>query len=149
MKQGSRTPFFEWTGFLAALTTSTLILMGTTPARAEFQTDVLPGVPTPMVQVPVNLPHYPPIDPSLLFLAIAGVSGTLKNRFQGTPLVGRVHAKPGTLRGVRALSGYLEHSTQGVIAFSIVVNQPGQDGAVMVRAIDQIMLQLNHFTGCQ
>lgn len=81
-------------------------------------------------------------------LAVAGVNGTLRNRFRGTPVQGRLHAKTGTLTGVRALSGYLETQHYGTIAFSIVVNQPGQSGQVMTRAIDQIVLRLFQVARC-
>src|SRR5690606_16003269 len=40
-------------------------------------------------------------------LPVAGVDGTLADRMREPPLRGNVHAKTGTLSGVRALSGYL------------------------------------------
>ena len=72
-------------------------------------------------------------------LPVAGRSGTLRRRFNGTPAAGRVFAKTGTLRGVRALSGYLEHPLYGTLLFSILVNQPGQSGSRMLGAIDSIV----------
>jgi D-alanyl-D-alanine carboxypeptidase/D-alanyl-D-alanine-endopeptidase (penicillin-binding protein 4) len=81
-------------------------------------------------------------------LPVAGVSGTLRNRFRKTPVEGKVHAKTGTLNGVRALSGYLEAPNYGTIAFSIVVNQSEQSGDVLVQAIDQIVLQTAQVTRC-
>jgi serine-type D-Ala-D-Ala carboxypeptidase/endopeptidase (penicillin-binding protein 4) len=90
-------------------------------------------------------------DTSNLFynsLAIAGVSGTLRNRFHDTSVQGKIHAKTGTLSGVRALSGYLENADYGPIVFSIMVNQPGQSGEVLVKAIDQIMLRVARLTVC-
>jgi D-alanyl-D-alanine carboxypeptidase/D-alanyl-D-alanine-endopeptidase (penicillin-binding protein 4) len=81
-------------------------------------------------------------------LAIAGVSGTLRNRFRNTPVQGRLHAKTGTLNGVRALSGYLETDGYGTVIFSIVVNQPGQSGSVMLTAIDEMILQLSQLETC-
>lgn len=81
-------------------------------------------------------------------LPIAGQSGTLRNRFQGTRVQGRVRAKTGTLRGVRALSGYLEHPRRGTLLFSIMVNQPGQSGSVMLQAIDQMVLSLMAVEDC-
>jgi serine-type D-Ala-D-Ala carboxypeptidase/endopeptidase (penicillin-binding protein 4) len=81
-------------------------------------------------------------------LPIAGVNGTLRNRFRNTPVEGRVHAKTGTLQGVRALSGYLENDSYGTIAFSIVINQPGQSGQIMTEAIDQIVLQTAQVNRC-
>lgn len=98
-----------------------------------------------------NLKGMPATSEGELFfssLAIAGVNGTLRNRFHNTPVQGRLHGKTGTLRGVRALSGYLENSDYGTIAFSIVVNQPGQPGQNLVQAIDQIVLNLAQVNRC-
>jgi serine-type D-Ala-D-Ala carboxypeptidase/endopeptidase (penicillin-binding protein 4) len=81
-------------------------------------------------------------------LATAGVSGTLRNRFLDTPLEGRVHAKTGTLNGVKALSGYLEQESYGTIAFSIMVNQPDQSAQVLTQAIDQIVLRMAQIERC-
>lgn len=82
-------------------------------------------------------------------LPTAGMSGTLRNRLKQTPVQGTVHAKTGTLRGVRALSGYMEHQEYGTLVFSILVNQPNQSGTSLVRAIDDIVLRLNMVTPCQ
>lgn len=82
-------------------------------------------------------------------LPVAGISGTLRDRFRNTVVEGRVHAKTGTLRGVKALSGYLEHPDYEMLAFSIVVNQPGQSGQVLTNAIDRIVLQLNQLQRCE
>lgn len=81
-------------------------------------------------------------------LPVAGVSGTLRNRLRNTPAQGKVHAKTGTLRGVRALSGYIDHPDYGVLAFSILVNQPNQSGQALVGAIDTIVLRLTQLTPC-
>ena len=82
-------------------------------------------------------------------LPTAGISGTLRNRLKQTPVQGLVHAKTGTLRGVRALSGYLEHREYGTLVFSILVNQPNLAGSSLVRAIDEIVLRLNMVTPCE
>ncbi|HET6230982.1 MAG TPA: D-alanyl-D-alanine carboxypeptidase/D-alanyl-D-alanine-endopeptidase [Longimicrobiaceae bacterium] len=55
-------------------------------------------------------------------LPIAGVDGTLAARMQGTPLQANVHAKTGTLSGVRSLSGYLTTAAGERIVFSTMVN---------------------------
>lgn len=81
-------------------------------------------------------------------LPVAGISGTLRDRFHNTSVEGKVHAKTGTLRGVKALSGYLEHPDYETLAFSIVVNQPGQSGQVLTNAIDRIVLLLNQLQRC-
>ena len=81
-------------------------------------------------------------------LPIAGATGTLRRRFRGTAVAGRVLAKTGTLRGVRALSGYLEHPLYGTLLFSILVNQPGQSGSRMLSAIDSIVGRVMSMRPC-
>lgn len=83
-------------------------------------------------------------------LSVAGVNGTLAYRFVNTPLQGKIHGKTGTLNGVRALSGYLEHPDYDKLLFSILVNQPnqGDGGESLKAAIDQVVLQLGRLKDC-
>ena len=53
-------------------------------------------------------------------LAVAGSTGTLKERMEAT--AGRVRAKSGTLSGVSALSGYAESPDGETFIFSILAN---------------------------
>jgi D-alanyl-D-alanine carboxypeptidase/D-alanyl-D-alanine-endopeptidase (penicillin-binding protein 4) len=53
-------------------------------------------------------------------LAVAGVDGTIRNRFLGTEAVGLVRAKTGTLSSVSALSGYVGDKGD-VLVFTIFV----------------------------
>lgn len=63
-------------------------------------------------------------------LPIAGRDGTLRRRMRGTRAAGNVHAKTGTVTGVRSLCGYLTASNGHHIAFAII-NQgvSGSDGS--------------------
>jgi serine-type D-Ala-D-Ala carboxypeptidase/endopeptidase (penicillin-binding protein 4) len=71
-------------------------------------------------------------------LPVAGVDGTLDNRFKNSPLKGRLWAKTGTLNEANALSGYLNADSGRTLAFSILVNgrRPGDDAEQ--QAIDRI-----------
>ena len=55
-------------------------------------------------------------------LPIAGVDGTLRSRFRGTPAVGNLAAKTGTLRGISSLSGYVTTAGGEPLIFSILLN---------------------------
>jgi D-alanyl-D-alanine carboxypeptidase/D-alanyl-D-alanine-endopeptidase (penicillin-binding protein 4) len=56
-------------------------------------------------------------------LPVAGRSGTLRTRMKGGSLEGRVRAKTGTMRGVRALAGELETREGERLYFAFLVNQ--------------------------
>lgn len=60
---------------------------------------------------------------------VAGVDGTLSNRFRNSPLKGKLWAKTGTLNETVALSGYLSAASGKTVAFSILVNghRPGSN----------------------
>jgi serine-type D-Ala-D-Ala carboxypeptidase/endopeptidase (penicillin-binding protein 4) len=81
-------------------------------------------------------------------LSIAGINGTLSNRLTAPFLYGRVHAKTGTLKGVRTLSGYLDNPNYGKMVFSMMVNQSGLSGKVMTNAIDDMVLELARVKNC-
>lgn len=81
--------------------------------------------------------------------AVAGVSGTLKSRFQNTDVVGQLWGKTGTLRDAVALSGYLHPDHYEAITFSILVNDPALSIASARQAMDDIVLLLNGLQNCQ
>ncbi len=81
-------------------------------------------------------------------LPVAGKSGTLKGRFQGTSAEGIVQAKTGTLTGVVSLSGYVNPPKYQPLVFSIIVNQSEQSATVMRQAIDEIVVLLTQLQHC-
>lgn len=54
-------------------------------------------------------------------MAVSGRDGTLRNRMSG--IAGRVHAKTGTINGVKTLSGYLTLASNKTLTFSFLVNK--------------------------
>ena len=71
-------------------------------------------------------------------LPIAGVDGTLQNRFKNSSLKGKMWAKMGTINEVNALTGYLTANSGQTLAFSILVNgrRPGSDAEA--QAVDRL-----------
>ncbi len=72
-------------------------------------------------------------------LPIAGVDGTLADRFKGTAAEGRVLAKTGALSHVNSLSGYAETLSGERVAFAIICNNHKLTSKGEVKVIDQIV----------
>ncbi|HWX55124.1 MAG TPA: D-alanyl-D-alanine carboxypeptidase/D-alanyl-D-alanine-endopeptidase [Verrucomicrobiae bacterium] len=72
-------------------------------------------------------------------LPVAGVDGSLTDRFLNTQAMGRVHAKTGTLSHVSALSGYGQTLSGRRFAFSIFCNKINLPSSKAAAAIDQIV----------
>lgn len=81
-------------------------------------------------------------------LPVAGISGTLENRFLNTPAQGIVQAKTGTVSGVVALSGYIDAPNYEPLVFSIIVNQSDLPAATLRQAVDEIVLLLTRLRRC-
>ncbi len=104
--------------------------------------------PATLVQTLIAITQTPQAKVYRASLPIAGVSGTLKNRFQNTPAQGVLQAKTGSMSGVSALSGYLDSPNFPPLVFSILVNQSDQSGAEVRQAIDEMVLLLTRLRSC-
>lgn len=78
--------------------------------------------PRQLVQLLRTIRRRPYADQFLECLPIAGVTGTLKNRFQGGPAQTRVRAKTGFISRVVCLSGYILRGQQEPLIFSVMLN---------------------------
>lgn len=81
-------------------------------------------------------------------LAVAGVNGTLRNRFQGTPLQGNLQGKTGTMTGISALSGYINANSDQPLVFSILLNHSQLSASQQRDKIDRILLLLLQLNSC-
>ena len=72
---------------------------------------------------------------------VAGRDGTLKRRFIGTALEGRMMAKTGTLNATNALSGTLATATGRTLTFAFFANDV-PDGTSAVPAMEQTLLAI-------
>jgi D-alanyl-D-alanine carboxypeptidase/D-alanyl-D-alanine-endopeptidase (penicillin-binding protein 4) len=76
-------------------------------------------------------------------LPIGGAStGTLKYRFRGTALAGKIFAKTGTLNHVDALSGYMQARSGETLVFSIIVNDRPLESPSAMPQIDSVLLNI-------
>ncbi len=72
----------------------------------------------------------------------SGKRGSLRNRFVGTPLEGRVRAKTGSISRTNTLSGYVELENGKVMIFSVQANHHTQPGSRMLAQIDSVVTDL-------
>lgn len=75
-------------------------------------------------------------------LPLAGVDGSLADRFRGTIAQGRVNGKTGSLGGVKTLSGYATTNQGYKIAFSILTNNFNVPAKKVTDAIDDILINV-------
>jgi len=68
-----------------------------------------------------NSPYMPEYASSL---AIAGLDGTMRNRFRNSPATGRMHIKTGRLDDVSAVAGYVTAASGQRFIAVVVVNAP-------------------------
>lgn len=80
-------------------------------------------------------------------LPIAGVDGTLRTRMRGTPAEGNLRAKTGSLSSVASLSGYVTTAAGERLAFSMMLNNYPDAGALRRESIDAIAVLLASFAG--
>ncbi len=80
-------------------------------------------------------------------LPVAGVSGTLKTRFRGTPAQGNVFAKTGTITGAVSLAGYITPPNHPPLTFGIIVNS-GASASGIRSAIDELVITLAKLKRC-
>jgi D-alanyl-D-alanine carboxypeptidase/D-alanyl-D-alanine-endopeptidase (penicillin-binding protein 4) len=75
-------------------------------------------------------------------LPIGGLDGTLEHRFNQRPEAQRIQAKTGSMRHVRAMSGYALAKDDTPLAFSILINNFGADTQLISKFLDEAGLAL-------
>jgi D-alanyl-D-alanine carboxypeptidase/D-alanyl-D-alanine-endopeptidase (penicillin-binding protein 4) len=71
-------------------------------------------------------------------LPVAGVDGTLTNRFRNSPLKGKLWAKTGTLNETVALSGFVQAASGKTLVFSVMVNDHRPGSNAETAAVERI-----------
>lgn len=99
--------------------------------------------PRALVQILTHVAADPALGPTFTeVLPVAGRSGTLARRLQGTSAAGRVRAKTGSFTHARSLAGYVDTVHGDRLAFAFVVNDYGVDGSEVDRIADAMLSTL-------
>jgi len=84
----------------------------------------------------------------------SGATGSLRNRFQTTPVMHQVRAKTGSIGQVNTLSGYLDADStlaarpRPCRTFSVQANHHTLGGRTMIQAIDSVIVEIARDTPC-
>lgn len=72
-------------------------------------------------------------------LALSGVDGTLRERFEDHPATGRMRLKTGYLRDVSGVAGYVNAASGSAYTVVLIINHPGVDHSRGVDIQDAIL----------
>ena len=75
-------------------------------------------------------------------IPVAGQTGTVKNLCKGQPGEGKVHAKSGSIEGIKAYAGYVESKSGHQIAFTIIANDYPTSGSAMAKKMEPFLNSL-------
>ena len=98
--------------------------------------------PHGLVQLLTFMRRHPKAAPFLAGLPHSTEVGSLRKRFVGTPLEGRVRAKTGSIDRVNSLSGYIERPDGHVVTFSVQANAHAVPNPAMLAQIDSIVVEI-------
>ena len=71
-------------------------------------------------------------------LPVAGVDGTLADRFRDSSAIGKIRAKTGTIEHVSTLSGYMELPSGRRLAFSLLADNNDLKSSQTIKTLDAI-----------
>lgn len=106
------------------------------------------ATPRALVSTLQIMATHPQAQVYLDSLAVAGVSGTLRNRLRGTSLAGNLRGKTGALTGNVSLTGYLKPPGYEPLVVSILINHSDRHANQLRQIIDQMLLQIVQLRRC-
>jgi D-alanyl-D-alanine carboxypeptidase/D-alanyl-D-alanine-endopeptidase (penicillin-binding protein 4) len=87
-------------------------------------------------------PHFPVFYSSL---PLSGISGTLHRYMKGTPAEGMIHAKTGTVNGVKSFAGYVNTLSGKKLIFAIIVNNFTCRTKVVKKKLENVMIRMAEY----
>ncbi len=75
-------------------------------------------------------------------IPVLGISGTVSNLGKNTLAHGNVHAKSGSIDGVRAYGGYFKNRAGELMSFSLILNKYNSEFGSATKELEKIMIQM-------
>jgi D-alanyl-D-alanine carboxypeptidase/D-alanyl-D-alanine-endopeptidase (penicillin-binding protein 4) len=98
--------------------------------------------PAAFVQLLRYMATHAKAAPFLAALPRSGAPGSLRSRFIGTPLEGRVVAKTGSIHRVNTISGYIERPGGTKVTFSVEANSHAVPTRQMLAQLDSVVVAI-------
>ena len=98
--------------------------------------------PLAFTQVLRFMRNHPRFATFIAGMPQSGKRGSLRTRFIGTPLEGRVMAKTGSISRVNTLSGYIDTPNGRRLTFSVQANHHTAGGRAALARIDSIVVEM-------
>jgi D-alanyl-D-alanine carboxypeptidase/D-alanyl-D-alanine-endopeptidase (penicillin-binding protein 4) len=98
--------------------------------------------PAALVKLLAWMRRHPTYEAFAAGMPQSGAAGSLRRRFVGTALEGRVRAKTGSISRVNTLSGYVERADGRVVVFSLQANHHTLGSSRMIPALDSVVVEL-------
>ncbi len=76
-------------------------------------------------------------------LPVAGQTGTLSSMFQGTNVHGKLRAKSGYMKTVRAYAGYVENQQGQMMVFCVIVNHYSGNAFALKKKLENLMIAVS------
>ncbi|HCB63515.1 MAG: D-alanyl-D-alanine carboxypeptidase/D-alanyl-D-alanine-endopeptidase [Bacteroidetes bacterium GWF2_43_63] len=91
----------------------------------------------------MNIRTEPWFETLYASLPIAGESGTLKTMFEGTTVKGKLRAKSGYMKTVRAYAGYVPNQKNEMMSFCIIVNNYSGNAFALKKKLEKLMVNVS------
>lgn len=95
-----------------------------------------------MTGILVTAAKEPNFQSFLSSIPVMGESGTVRNLGRSTKAAGNVHAKSGSIEGVRAYAGYFTTKTGELMTFSMMINRYDADLGNATKELEKLMVML-------
>jgi len=99
--------------------------------------------PAAMASFLMNIRSEPWFETLYASLPVAGETGTLKSMFDGTNVKGKLRAKSGYMKTVRAFAGYVPNQKNEMMAFCVIVNNYAGHAYVLKKKLETLMVSFS------